>query len=282
MGWMYMKHLKRYSCSIIAILLAVFLVINAISISLGATLNEDQVQVPLVIDVSYAVAGVEFAFEYSSGLEFVSYEKSTAVSSALNTPVVVKNGRTYLGFYNVDNRYVPENGKIDCGYLVFNRSSNDSQSVKLSEIKIVQVVDKETTRSTLLSPVELKISPKNNTGNTSVTEDSTIKNKDNNDGTTPADTKNPSATNNTDDLSSGIKNQPETRKNNDKNSDNGTSAINNSIMSDSKDSWLSIGFWIGTAILIIAVCGVGVFIALKKRANSKQDNLFSRTNFNSN
>jgi hypothetical protein len=76
---------------------------SVVPVSFGATINEHQVNVPLVVDLSSAVVGVEFAFEYSSGRDFVSYEKSVAVSSALTTPVVVKNGQTHLGFYNVDN-----------------------------------------------------------------------------------------------------------------------------------------------------------------------------------
>ncbi|MDR2699369.1 MAG: hypothetical protein LBC12_00870 [Nitrososphaerota archaeon] len=216
-----------------------------IPVSFGATLNEGRVRVPLVVDVSYAVAGIEFAFEYSAGLEFVSYEKSTVVSSALDTPVVVKKGCTYLGFYNVDNRYMPENGKLDCGYLVFNRSSNGAQVVKLTEIKLVQVIDKDTTRSTLRAPVEIKISPENNTENTTV---------NNNDDGGSADGGS----------SYGVKNQPESSK---KGGGDGVSSIDNdSGVEGSKDSWLSASFWVVIVFLVIAVvCGVGIFVFRTKR-----------------
>ncbi|MCL1970355.1 MAG: hypothetical protein FWF66_02720 [Candidatus Bathyarchaeota archaeon] len=262
-----MKHLKHYSRPLIVILLAVFLLMSAIPVSFGA-LNEGQVRVPLVIDVSYAVAGVEFAFEYSAGLEFISYEKSAVVSSALNTPVVVKKSCTYLGFYNADNRYMPENGKLDCGYLIFKCSSDTFQVVKLTEIKLVQVIDKDTTRSTLLTPVEIKISPENNTENT------TVNNNDNSgsvDGGLSSGSKNSSTSGGSVDGGSsfGVRNQPESSKNG--GGDGVLSVDNDSGVDGSKDSWLSASFWVAIVflVIIVVVCGVGVFVFLKKRTNPK-------------
>ena len=254
-----MKHLKHYSYAIGV--LAVFLLLNTIPVSFGATPNEGQMQVPLVVDVSHAIAGVEFVFEYSAGLEFVSYEKSTVVSSALNTPVVVKNGRTYLGFYNVDNRYVPENGKLDAGYLIFNRLSNDSQVVKLTEIKLVQVIDKDTTRSELLAPVEINIASENNLVGSSVNDNGASG------GTSSSATNNPSATDNAGGSSSGAKNQPENSK---KDVDDDVPSVDTDpFVAGSKDSGLSVDSWIVIVILVIVACGAGVFIFLKKRVNPK-------------
>gem|GEM_PF-1029568 len=265
---MYMKYLKRYSRSI-TILLAVFLVMNVIPVSFGTALNDDsgQVQVPLVVDVSYAVAGIEFAFEYSSGLEFVSYEKSPVVSSAINTPVVVRDGRTYLGFYNVDNRYVPENGKLDCGHLIFNRSSNDSQSVKLIEIKLVQIIDKDTTRSTLLAPVEIKISPESNTENSTTNTNNNSSSNNGGDGAVlSSGTKSSSIAADGDSVSSSdAKNSP---VNND---DKGILSPDSkgSSVDDSKDVGLSVNFWVVVfVVLVVVICGVGVFVFLKKRVKA--------------
>ncbi|MDR0461004.1 MAG: hypothetical protein LBH62_06195 [Nitrososphaerota archaeon] len=259
-----MKYLKRYSRSI-TILLAVFLVMNVIPVLFGAALNDDsgQVQVPLVVDVSYAVAGVEFAFEYSSGLEFVSYEKSPVVSSAINTPVAVRDGRTYLGFYNVDNRYVPENGKLDCGHLIFNRSSNGSQSVKLIEIKLVQIIDKDTTRSTLLAPVEIKISPESNTENsTTNTNNNNSSNNGGDDAVLSSGTKSSSIVDGDSVSSSDAKNSP---VNDDDDKGILSPDSKGSSVDDSKDGGLSVNFWVVVfVVLVVVICGVGVFVFSKK------------------
>ena len=268
-----MKHLKRYSYSV-GLLLTAFLLMAVIPISFGAPLNDGQVQVPLIVDVSYAIAGAEFAFEYSAGLEFVSYEKSAVVSSAMNTPVVVKNGRTYVGFYNVDNRYVPENGKLDVGYLVFNSSSDASQLVKLTEIKLVQVIDKDTTRSTLLAPVEIKISPENNTENSSANSNSNSdgsgsnggssnNSSSSNGGASSSGTKNSSIADSGNVSSTDTKNPPENAGDGPLSTDTKDSPVDNS-----KSSLLSPNFWFIFVLLVIA-CGAGIFIFLKKVLNTK-------------
>jgi hypothetical protein len=236
-------------------MLIIFLM-NAPSISFGATVTDGQVRVPLIVEVSYAIAGAEFAFEHSTGLEFVSYEKSSTVSSASTTPVVVKNGQTHFGFYNADNRYTPVNGKLDVGYLVFNRSDNDGQLVKLTEIRLVQVIDKDNTRSELLAPVEIKISSENNTEDSSTNKEGTggatsstgtkKPSTATNDGTSLADTKNP-ATNKDGDALPTDKDLP---------------------AGPSKNSWVPDNFWVIIVLLIIATCGAGIFF-LKKRVNPK-------------
>jgi hypothetical protein len=253
-----MKNYKKNRNKIVSLLLvtAVFLLMTVISVSFGAAVNESQVKVPLVIDLSHAIAGAQFIFEYSAGLEFVSYEKSAAVSSALTTPVVVKNGYTHVGFYNVDNRYVPTNGKLDIGYLVFNCLTTASQQVTLTEIKLVQVVDNDETRSEILPPVKITVSPENTAEIPSV-DDNTSDSSTNNKGSS---TNNGKSTSSTDD-----KNSP---------ADNGTGV---SLISDKdksvdnpKGSPWSIDYWIVMVLLLIVTCGVGVFIVIKKRSNIKK------------
>ena len=216
---------------------AVFLLLSVVSVSFGAVVDECTVQVPLVIDLSHVIAGAQFAFEYSAGLEFVSYEKSEAVFSALTTPVVVKNGYTYLGFYNVDNRYAPENGKLDMGYLVFNCLNDDSQQVTMTEIKLVQVGDDGTTRSEFLAPVEIKVSSENGVEALSV---------DGDDGALLSGDKVSSVDDGA--LLSGDKDL---------------------LVDNSEGSWLSVGFWIALVFLFVVVCCAGVFIIMKKRVNVK-------------
>jgi hypothetical protein len=240
---------------------AVFLLLTVVPASFGATLNERQVKVPLVIDLSYTIAGAQFTFEYSTGLEFVSYEKSNDVSSALTTPVVVKNGCTSVGFYNADNKYVPKDGKLDVGYLVFNCLNDVSQKVILTEIKLVQIVNNGETRSEFLAPVEIKVSPENSSGGSSV------------DGA-----KGSSGDSANDGSSIGTKGSSEDDDNASLIGDKDSSGVDDSaslitahdlLADNSKDSELSVGFWIAIALLVVAVCGVGVFIVMKKRTNIK-------------
>ena len=243
-----MKNHKKYSNKIMSIILVttVFLLLTVVSVSFGAAINERQVKVPLVIDLSYAIAGAQFTFEYSTGLEFVSYEKSTAVFSALTTPVVVKNGYTSVGFYNADNKYVPENGKLDAGYLVFNCLNNSSQKITLTEIKLVQVVDNGETCSEFLVPVEIQVSPENSSGGSSV------------------DSVKGSSVDSANGSSIGVNGSSE--------DDDGASLIvARDLLVDNLEGFRwSVVFWIAIALLVVAVCGIGVYIVMKKRVNTKK------------
>jgi len=258
-----MKNHKKYGNRIMSIFLvsAVFLLLTVVPVSFGATLNERQVKVPLVIDLSYAIAGAQFTFEYSSGLEFVSHEKSEVVSSALTTPVVVKNGYTSVGFYNADNKYVPKDGKLDVGYLVFDCLNNGSQKVTLTEIKLVQIVDNGETRSEFLAPVEIKVSPENSSGGSSV-DGAKGSSGDSANGVSSIGAKG-SSVDDDNVLSIGDKDSL--------GDDDGASLIvaHDLLGDNSEGSLLSVGFWIAVVFLVVAVCGIGVFIIMKKRANIK-------------
>jgi len=251
-----MKAYKKNSNKLLSFLLvsAVFLLMVIVPVSFSDAINERQVKIPLVIDLPYAIAGAEFTFTYSTGLEFVSYEKSAVVSSALVTPVVVKNGHTYLGFYNADNRYVSENGKLDMGYLVFNCLTDTPQQVVLTETKLVQVVDSDTTRSEILAPVEIKISSENNLE------------------VSPASVSSSSGTSTTGaKTSSGGDGAPLTGAKYSAVDDDNNAPLDdrNSSVDNPKNSWLPINYWFALVLLFIVACGAGVFIIMKKRANNK-------------
>jgi hypothetical protein len=258
-----MKNHKKYGNKIMSILLVttVFLLLTVVPVSFGATINEQQVKVPLVIDLSYTIAGAQFTFEYSSGLAFVSYEKSEAVSSALTTPVVVKNGYTSAGFYNADNKYVPKDGKLDAGYLVFNCLNDDSQKVTLTEIKLVQIVNNGETRSEFLAPVEIKVSPENSSGGSSV-DDAKGSSVDSTNGVSSIGAKGSSVD---DGNVSSIGDKDSSVD------DDGASLIvaHDLLVDNSEGFGLSVGFCIAIVLLVVAVCGIGVFVILKKRTNIK-------------
>jgi hypothetical protein len=231
-----MKNRKKRNNKIMSILLVatVFLCMNVVPVSFGAVIDKYPVQVPIVIDLSYVIAGMQFTFEYSTGLEFVSYEKSATVSSALATPVVVKDGYTHFGFYNVDNKYVPSDGKLDVGYLIFNCLTDDSQQVTLTEIKLVQVIDNDTTRSEFLAPVTIKVSPENGSMAPLIDGVSLI-----------------------DDKSSTVDIVDSVLVIDDK----------DVSVDNSSGSWISIGFWITLVLFIVVICSAGVFIIIKRRSN---------------
>jgi len=111
---------------------------------------DKEVKVPVVIDVPEAVAGMDFAFEYTEGLSFLGFEKSDTTESASVTPVVEREGMTHLGFYNATNDYKPDDGKLEAGYLVFHYNGDRNQYVTLVEAKYVEVVDKDNTNSAIL------------------------------------------------------------------------------------------------------------------------------------
>ncbi|MDR0459822.1 MAG: hypothetical protein LBH62_00030 [Nitrososphaerota archaeon] len=260
-----MKNHKKNGNKITSILLlmSLFLLMTTIPGSSGATTTDRQVHVPLVIDLTYAIAGAQFTFEYSTGLDFVSYEKSSDISSAITTPVVVKSGYTSVGFYNTDNQYTPKNGKLDMGYLVFNCLNNGTQKVTLTEIKLVQVTGNGETRSEFLSPVEIKVTSESSFENSST-------NGSGNDESSLLNSAKGSSSN-------GSGNAVDSSSSNDArdsstDSDGGVSLIGadeNLPVNNSENSMLSVGYWIAIIILLAVVCSASVFIVMKKRVNGK-------------
>ena len=142
---------KRLLC----VLLLLICIVPCISLNALAAIEvsgeKGEVRVPIVLSVPHAIAGAEFEFTYTSGLRFVAFEKSETVRSASTTPVVEKNGNTYFGFYHGSNDFVPENGVLDVGYLIFEYSGEPKQSLTVTEAKYVQVVDKATTNSKIIT-----------------------------------------------------------------------------------------------------------------------------------
>ena len=83
----------------------------------------EEVRVPVTIALSRPIAGAQFRFHYTDGLEFLSFERSDAVQSAMMTPTVAKDGNIHIGFFGRENNFFPQNGELNAGYLVFNYSS---------------------------------------------------------------------------------------------------------------------------------------------------------------
>jgi len=125
---------------------------------LSITAFADEVKVPVAIALQKPVAGAQFKFSHTDGLEFVSFERSDAVKSAIMTPIVAKDGYINVGFFGRENSFIPQGGALDAGYLVFNHSGAADQSVAMTEVKLVEVIDKDTTNSELITDIyEIKI-----------------------------------------------------------------------------------------------------------------------------
>lgn len=120
-----------------------------LSLAVPTALAVNEIKVPISIklpsDVT-AVAGVELEFNYTSGVTFTKWEKSSVLKSASDISTVKSNGNTLSGVFNKDNLYKPTNGTLDLGYLVFD-GTTAGQSVTIVKAKFVRVVDKDTTDS---------------------------------------------------------------------------------------------------------------------------------------
>ena len=110
----------------------------------------EEVKVPVTIALKHPIAGAQFEFRHTDGLEFLSFERSEAVKSAIMTPTVAKDGKIHVGFFGRDNSFVPKDGELNAGYLVFSHSGAAGQTLAMTEVKLVDVIDKDTTNSELI------------------------------------------------------------------------------------------------------------------------------------
>jgi len=106
--------------------------------------DAQEVKIPLVVDLTDSIAGVQFGFSYSDGLIFTDYERSVAVIAGSMTPSIEKDGVTYMGFFEGANVFAPQGGKLDLGYLVFAYTESSDQSVTITEVMLVTLGDGST------------------------------------------------------------------------------------------------------------------------------------------
>lgn len=145
----------QFKGKILSIIAVLSLMTFCVSANINASSTEEtkepkNVRIPLELEVSHAIAGADFVIEYTSGLKFLSFEKSDTISTAYTTPVVEKKGKTYFGFYYGSNDFEPIDGLLDVGYLVFEHNGDPDQYMLLTEAKYVEVIDKDNTNSRIL------------------------------------------------------------------------------------------------------------------------------------
>ena len=151
---------KKLTCAFTCLLicLAAIFLMGSVPSDTEDTSGSQQTRVPLSVEISHNIAGVQIKFAYTEGLVFVKYEQSQAVAAGAATPIVEKDGFTILGFFSGANIFAPQNGVLDLGNLVFEIAGEDAQTVTVSEIKLVELIDSETTSDEILGPISVSIS----------------------------------------------------------------------------------------------------------------------------
>ena len=133
----------------IALVLALMMIFSSVSaLAITVDIGVVNVKIPVLIDLTYNVGAVELSFEYTSGLEFVSYETASTLQGAMSVPAVVENGRTIVGFFGTDNKFAPQSGQLNIGNLVFKYVGNDVQTVTVLETSLTKLDAGKTTAQT--------------------------------------------------------------------------------------------------------------------------------------
>ena len=95
-------------------------------------------------------AGAQFAIRYTSGLVFEGFEIEPSISASM-TPSVMKDGKTYMGFFSGSNDLSPVDNTLILGYLVFEYSGSEPQSIEITELKLVRLIDSDNTDSEIFN-----------------------------------------------------------------------------------------------------------------------------------
>ncbi|MDR2109509.1 MAG: hypothetical protein LBP28_08665 [Coriobacteriales bacterium] len=103
---------------------------DAVEIDEGVT----EVKIPIVLIAgNQALAGAELEFSASEGLEFIRYDPAEGIE---NPVVNATDGNQRVGFFSLDNKYVPVNQRLSFGDLVFSYAGAQPQSITVSEISL--------------------------------------------------------------------------------------------------------------------------------------------------
>jgi hypothetical protein len=93
-----------------------------------------EVSIPIVLVTgSEAIAGAELEFSFSNGLEYVRYQPADGIENPVSN---AQGGTQHLGFFSLDNRYVPTDERLSFGSLIFNYTGVEPQSISVTEIAL--------------------------------------------------------------------------------------------------------------------------------------------------
>lgn len=105
--------------------------------------NQTEFSFEINIEEDALFAGAEFGITLPEGMTLSSVEYiDEDIKSVSHTPVVVKNGRAYFGFYSSENVF---SGAYDAAKLTFEYTGDEDTEIKLDSSQVVYVEDDGTT-----------------------------------------------------------------------------------------------------------------------------------------
>lgn len=105
--------------------------------------DRTEFSIELNIEEDELFAGAEFGITLPEGMSLSSVEYlDEDIKNASHTPVVVKNGCAYFGFYSAENVF---SGEYNAAKLTFRYEGDDDTEIKLDSSQVVYVEDDGTT-----------------------------------------------------------------------------------------------------------------------------------------
>ncbi|MDR1796824.1 MAG: hypothetical protein LBR44_05170 [Clostridiales Family XIII bacterium] len=129
--------MKAYRTRFFGILASVLLFAGAFAVgpayAVEAPSGASTVSIPVTVPAAGAIAGAEIEYSASPGLAYVRFEPAENLENKTETAI---GDKRYVGCFSTDNRYVPENGAVHFGNLVFTYSGDAPESILFSEVRV--------------------------------------------------------------------------------------------------------------------------------------------------
>jgi hypothetical protein len=245
------------------------------------------------LSASADIAGGEIEFSQTSGLKYLKYVPASGIDNKLETSV---QGKYYVGFFAIDNKYKPVCGSVSVGNLVFGYSGSAPEKITVREIKLHTKTDAGVDSKVVKSNTVINITRKpasDNTGNNGSGNGNTGTNgSGNNTGAGTSDNI-PVVTLSSDEESSSetvdiqVSNVPAADSATSENATTGLSSksakadsadnakigSNNTPLSSGEGSALSdvpTWLWIVIAVVVVALVGTLLFLLFKRRKKNKE------------
>jgi hypothetical protein len=126
-------HKKRAAALLIALFAVSFALLPGAVSAVEVPAETTQVSIPVTISASAPIAGGEIEFSSSGGLTYTGFAPATGLENKIET---AKGGKNYIGFFSAENKYVPVEGHITLGRLIFTYGGDNPESISFSEIRL--------------------------------------------------------------------------------------------------------------------------------------------------
>jgi hypothetical protein len=125
------KRIKTLFIAFVAVALTLLSAgaVSAVEVPTGTV----QVSIPVTISTSAPIAGGEIEFSASAGLKYIKFVPAAGIQNSIDTK---QAGKYYVGFFSSENKYVPKDGRIALGNILFTYEGSASESVAFSEIRL--------------------------------------------------------------------------------------------------------------------------------------------------